>query len=245
MTDAAVEFHDVSFAYGETTVLEHIDLQVRHEEFFGLIGPNAAGKSTLLRLLLGLETPDSGRIRVLGTPPAQARTRIGYVPQYPGYYRRFPVTVEEVVLMGRLGTAGGTGWYRRGDRDKARAAMQAVAIEGIAGRTIAGLSGGQTQRMLIARALACEPELLILDEPTANIDVSAEEGIFDLLRQYNARMTIIVVSHDVAFISGYVHRVGCLNRTLVCHETADISGRTIEELYGSSVKMIRHSHRVP
>lgn len=241
----AVEFRDVSFSYTGVPVLENINLRVQAEEFFGLIGPNAAGKSTLLRLLLGLEEPDNGTIRVLGTTPEKARTRIGYVPQYPGYHRGFPITVGDVVLMGRLGITGLAGWYSRQDRDKAREAMEAVAIHDISDRPVSSLSGGQMQRMLIARALACEPQLLILDEPTANIDLRAEESIFSWLKQYNARMTIIVVSHDVAFISGYVNRVGCLNKTLVCHETGDISGKTIEELYGSEVRMIRHSHTAP
>lgn len=242
---AAVEFRDVNFAYNGVPVLKNIDLRVLPEEFFGLIGPNAAGKSTLLRLLLGLEEPDRGEIRVLGTTPEKARTRIGYVPQYPGYHRGFPITVADVVLMGRLGITGGAGWYSRSDREKAYEAMRAVAIEDIGNRSVSGLSGGQMQRMLIARALACEPQLLILDEPTANIDLRAEESIFSWLKQYNAHMTIIVVSHDVAFISGYVSRVGCLNKTLVCHETRDISGKTIEELYGSEVRMIQHSHAAP
>jgi zinc transport system ATP-binding protein len=241
-TGPAVEFRNVDFAYTEAPVLQDINLQIRHEEFFGLIGPNAAGKSTLLRLLLGLEQPDAGSIRVLGTTPEQARPHIGYVPQFAAFQREFPVTVGEVVLMGRLGVTGRLGGYRRADRARAREAMAAVAIEDLAGRSLAGLSGGQMQRMLIARALACDPELLILDEPTANIDVRGEETIFALLKQYNDRMTIIVVSHDIAFISAYVSRVGCLNRTLVCHETRDISGRTIEELYGTEVKMIQHSH---
>lgn len=241
---AAVEFRDIDFSYTGVPVLENINLRVQAEEFFGLIGPNAAGKSTLLRLLLGLEEPDRGTVRVFGTAPEKARPRIGYVPQYPGYHRGFPITVADVVLMGRLGITGGTGWYSRRDRDQAQEAMAAVAIEDIRDRSVAGLSGGQMQRMLIARALACEPQLLILDEPTANIDLRAEESIFSWLKQYNARMTIIVVSHDVAFISGYVNRVGCLNRTLVCHETRDISGKTIEELYGSEVRMIQHSHGI-
>lgn len=244
-SEPVVEFRHVDFSYGDVPVLEDISLAIPRGEFFGLIGPNAAGKSTLLRLLLGLETPDRGSIRVMGAEPDQARTRIGYVPQYPGYKRDFPVTIADVVLMGRLGLNGRVGRFSRHDHERALEAMAAVAIDDIAARPVAGLSGGQMQRMLIARALACEPELLILDEPTANIDVRGEEGIFALLKQYNAPMTIIVVSHDIAFISGYVDRVGCLNRTLVCHETRDIGGLTIEELYGRDVRMIQHSHRVP
>jgi zinc transport system ATP-binding protein len=238
-----IEYRDVNFSYGEVPVLQDINLTIVAEEFFALIGPNAGGKSTLLKLLLGILKPDRGSIRVFGRPPSAAHTRIGYVPQFPTYRRDFPINVGDVVLMGRLGITSRYGAYSRQDRDGARAAMAALELEEISHKQVATLSGGQLQRMLIARALACEPEILILDEPTANIDIKAEEDIFALLKKYNERMTIIVVSHDVGFISAYVDRVGCLNRTLVCHNTEDISGRTIEELYGGPVRMIDHAHK--
>ena len=237
-----IEYRDVSFSYGQVTVLQEINLTIGAEEFFALIGPNAGGKSTLLKLLLGVLTPDRGSITVFGRPPSAMHTRIGYVPQFPTYRRDFPINVEDVVLMGRLGIASKYGAYSRRDRDGARAVLAALELDNIAGKQVATLSGGQIQRMLIARALACEPEILILDEPTANIDIKAEEDIFARLKKYNERMTIIVVSHDIGFISGYVDRVGCLNRTLVCHNTADISGKTIEALYGGPVRMIDHAH---
>ena len=241
-TAKVVEFDDVSFSYGSVPVLENVSFTIDRSEFFGLIGPNAGGKSTLLKLMLGLLKPDGGEIRLFGENPATARKRVGYVPQHPTFSRRFPISAVEVVLLGLLGMDRDLGGFHARDRKKAMDAMDAAEIADIAGRSINTLSGGQLQRVLIARALVCDPELLILDEPTANVDLRAEEDIFALLREYSAHMTIVVVSHDVAFISGYVGRVGCLNRTLVCHETADISGRTIEELYGSPVKMIHHSH---
>jgi zinc transport system ATP-binding protein len=237
-----VEFDDVSFAYGAVPVLEHVSFGIERSEFFGVIGPNAGGKSTLLKLMLGLLPPDTGTIRLFGEDPAAARKRVGYVPQHPTFSRRFPISVIEVVLLGLLGLNSDLGGFSARDRRKAMDALAAAEIADIAGRPINTLSGGQLQRVLMARALVCDPELLVLDEPTANVDLRAEEDIFALLREYSAHMTIVVVSHDVAFISGYVDRVGCLNRTLVCHETADITGKTIEELYGAPVKMIHHSH---
>ncbi len=234
----AIDINDVSLSYGQVHILEHINLQIMAEEFFGIIGPNGAGKTSLLRLILGLDRPDSGSITVLGEEPAKARTRIGYVPQHPTFRRDFPITVAEVIRLGQLGSA----YPANVLAGKLIAVQKALELEDMADRQIRTLSGGQLQRVLIARALACEPEMLILDEPTANIDLRAEQNIFSLLRQYNDHMTIIVVSHDVAFISGFVHRVGCLNRTLVCHRTEDISGKTMEELYGSPIKMINHHH---
>lgn len=241
----AINISRLSFSYGAAPVLKDINVSIAAGEFFGLIGPNAAGKSTLIKLLMGLMQPDAGEVKVLGKPPAQSREKIGYVPQHASFPRNFPITVAEVVMLGRLAGAGAWGGFGRTDREAAQAALEAVAIGGLASRAIASLSGGQLQRMLLARALVCQPEVLLLDEPTANIDVRAEENIFALLKRFNDTMTIIVVSHDVAFISGYVHRVGCLNQTLVCHETESISGKTIEELYGASVRMIDHAHAMP
>lgn len=238
-----IDINDMSFSYTGEAVLKNVSLTVASGEFLGVVGPNAGGKSTLIKLILGLLQPGSGTITVLGKVPRLARSRIGYVPQYPTFSRHdFPINVRDTVLMGRLGSGRWYGGYSREDHGLAREAMAAVEILDIAGRPIGSLSGGQLQRVLIARALACQPEILILDEPTANIDMRVEEDIFGLLKQYNARMTIIVVSHDIAFISGYVGRVACLNRTLVCHTTDAISGKTIEELYGAPVRMIHHAH---
>ena len=239
---AVIEFDQVSFSWGQALVLEDLSVAIEEEEFFGIIGPNAAGKSTMLKLILGILQPDQGNISVLGASPSQSVQRCGYVPQHPAFPRNFPINVMDVVLMGRLGINSIFGTYTQEDREQANRVLQALDIDDLSGLAISDLSGGQLQRVLIARALASEPEILILDEPTANIDVQAEENIFQLLRSYNDHMTIIVVSHDIAFISAYVDRVACLNRTLVCHHTEDISGKTIEELYGVPVKMIHHNH---
>ncbi len=244
--DAAVTLAGVSFSYGDAPVLEGVDLEVAQGEFLGLVGPNAGGKSTLLKLILGLLEPQAGQVLVLGRPPSEARRLLGYVPQYPGFPRDFPITVEQGVLMGRLGL--GTGWRRwvggwsAADRTAARAALVEVQAADLAQRQIGTLSGGQLQRVLVARALVGEPRLLILDEPTANIDQRMEGEIFDLLRVLNARLTILVVSHDVGFISAYVGRVACLNRTLVCHTTEAIDGQVIHDLYREDVRRVAHRH---
>lgn len=241
MEDVVV-IDNVTFSYNRTPVVENINLTIQEEEFLGVVGPNAGGKSTLLKLMLGLLQPDKGNITIMGMSPHYGRSRIGYVPQYPAFSRDFPVTVMDTVLTGRLGNTRWYGNYLKHDKEIALQAMEAVEIDDVWQRPVGSLSGGQLQRVLIARALACQPEILILDEPTANIDVRVEEDIFGLLKQYNEHMTIIVVSHDIAFISGYVDRVACLNRTLVCHSTEEISGKTIEELYGAPVRMIQHAH---
>jgi zinc transport system ATP-binding protein len=241
-TRPVIDVQHAHFAYGAVPVLEDVELSVQRGEFLGLVGPNAGGKSTLLKLILGLLEPGAGRVLVLGQTPRRARRRLGYVPQYPPFARDFPISVGDVVLMGRLGLGRMLGGWRRADRDAAQRALAEVEADDLAGRPIGTLSGGQLQRVLLARALVGEPEVLILDEPTANIDQRLEGEIFDLLARLNERLTIVVVSHDIAFISTYVSRVACLNRTLVCHRTDDIDGQTITDLYGEDVRMISHEH---
>lgn len=240
--DTIINIDDVSFSYSNIPVVRNVNLAVREGEFLGVIGPNAGGKSTLLKLILGLLQPDAGEITVFGKRPEKGRSRIGYVPQHPAFSRDFPINVRDAVLLGRLGETRWYGGYTQEDKEIAINALKAVEIDNIRNQTIDSLSGGQLQRVLIARALASRPDILILDEPTANIDVRAEEDIFGLLKQYNDHMTIIVVSHDIGFISGYVNRVACLNQTMLCHTTSEISGKTIEELYGAPVRMIQHAH---
>ncbi|MEW7979113.1 MAG: ABC transporter ATP-binding protein [Candidatus Sedimenticola endophacoides] len=239
---AVIELDRLGFSYGEAPVLEEVSLRVLAGEFIGVVGPNAGGKSTLLKLILGLLQPATGKIRVFGRSPGRARWEIGYVPQYPTFQRDFPISVEQTVLMGRLARHGLFGRYRREDMRAAERAMERTEVRELAGRQINTLSGGQLQRVLLARALACEPRMLILDEPTANIDQRLECDIFDLLKGFNRSMSILVVSHDIGFISRYVDRVACLNCTLICHKTEAIDGQTISELYGSDVRMVAHQH---
>ena len=242
MNNVVIDIDNVSFNYGAVPVLEDISLKIYEDEFIGIIGPNASGKSTLLKLILGLLKPDKGEIRKSNPVGKSVSNMIGYVPQHIGFSRDFPVTVAEVVLLGHVQSNSKLFFYNKEQIKTAREAMSTLEIDDIAKRQIGELSGGQLQRVLIARALVCKPEVLILDEPTSNVDIRAEEDIFALLKNYSEHMTIIVVSHDIAFISGYVDRVACLNRTLVCHNTESISGKMIEELYDAPVKMIHHQH---
>lgn len=236
-----IELADVSFAYEiGPPALEHVSLVVEEGEFLGLVGPNGGGKSTLLKLVLGLLRPGSGEARVAGGAPQASRRVIGYVPQYARFARDFPISVEETVLMGRLGATRLMGGYRAADREAAHLAMTEAEVLDLRQRPLGTLSGGQMQRVLVARALACDPRILILDEPTANIDMRAETEIFDLFKALNRRMTIVVVSHDVGFISRYVTRVACLNHSLLCHQPVPIGPEVIERLYGMPVQLIPH-----
>lgn len=242
MSNSIITLRDVSFAYDDIAVLDNVSLDVEEKEFLGIIGPNAGGKSTLLKLILGLLKPQSGSIRIMGKKPRQQRRLIGYVPQYPAFSRDFPITVKQAVLLGRLGTGHIIGRYTRRDYQAVEQALAEVEAENLSERLIGALSGGQLQRVLLARALVSDPKILILDEPTANIDMRLESDIFDHLKRLNERMSIIVVSHDIAFISDYVHRVACLNRTLLCHHTDKVDGLMMQDLYGENVRMVAHHH---
>lgn len=237
-----VSIENMSFRYGAQSVLENINLQIEARDFVGLIGPNGGGKTTLLKIILGLLRPQEGTVQLYGLPPVQGRRFVGYVPQSCRFDRDFPISVGGVVLMGRLSHAPRLGGYRPEDRQAAEEAMVQMGVQDLRKRAIGQLSGGQLQRVLIARALAAEPRMLALDEPTANIDSRYQREIHETLRRLNEQLTIVLISHDLGFISSYVNRVVCLNRSMACHPTAQITGSMIDELYQGHVHMVHHEH---
>jgi zinc transport system ATP-binding protein len=238
-----ISLEKVSFSYNGLPVLEDINLTVYARDFLSIVGPNAGGKTTLLKLILGTIKPTSGAVRVFGQSPSKVRSRIGYMPQYASLDPLFPVSVLDVVLMGRLGETKGIGFYSKSDKDEAREVLRKVEMFDILNRPFSELSGGQRQRVLIARALVSAPDLLLLDEPAANIDVVIETELFDLLKQLNDHMTVVLVTHDLGFVSQYVKNVACVNRRIVVHPTSEITGEMINEIYGCDVRMVRHDHR--
>jgi len=240
---SAVVFDNVSFAYEGVPALSAVNLRIDDGDFVSVIGPNGGGKTTLLKLILGLLQPQQGTIRVLERTPAQARSQVGYVPQFFQFDTSFPVRVLDVVLMGRLHRIPFAGRYRADDRKAAESALRDVELAGLASSPFAALSGGQRQRVLIARAMVSEPRLLLLDEPTANIDPAVQNELFRLLDELSRRLTIMMVTHDIGFVSSAIRRVVCVNRTVVVHPTSELTGGAIADLYRSDVRMVRHDHR--
>ncbi|MGL6196562.1 MAG: metal ABC transporter ATP-binding protein, partial [Thermoguttaceae bacterium] len=185
-----------------------------------------------------------GEVKLLGDLPHKTRQRVGYTPQFLQVDYCFPVSVLDVVLMGRLKAGEQKFWYSRADKEAAKDAINVMRLSDMCNSPFKQLSGGQRQRVLIARALCSDPELLLLDEPTSNIDPSSEEVLFDILSELNKRLAIILVSHDIGFVSKIVSSVICVNRTVAVHPTSSLNGQLIRDLYGSdSLKMIRHDHR--
>ncbi len=241
----ALAFDQVDFAYAGRVVLEQVSLQVHAGEFVALIGPNGGGKSTFVKLALGLLRPAGGSVRVLGTSAELARPRIGYVAQFATFRRDFPLCVRDTVLQGRLGRSAWWRWLTAADSAAADDAMKAADVWNLAQRPIAELSGGQLQRVMIARALATDPELLLLDEPTAHVDSQTEHGLFDLLDELRQRMAIIMVSHDVGLVSRHVDSIACLNRSMIHHAAVPLAADVLERLYGMPLRLVDHAHAQP
>ncbi|ANM29359.1 hypothetical protein ABI59_06780 [Acidobacteria bacterium Mor1] len=228
----AIEVRDVSLSIARTPVLEEVSFTVAEGSFLGIIGPNGGGKSVLLRVMLGLWKPDRGSVAIYGEPPERARGDVAYLPQQSSFDRSFPITVCDVVLMGRLGNRGLTRRYDDADRARAAEAMERMEVSPFADRQIGRLSGGQLQRVLIARALAMDARILMLDEPNAALDSHFGGRLYPLLKELSETMTVVLVAHDVALVSQYVDSIACLNRRVHFHPAGGVTPEMLEHVYG-------------
>lgn len=238
MPEKIVAFSDVDFAYAETQILESVSFEVEKGSFVSVIGPNGGGKTTLVKLMIGLLQPTHGKIRLFGKQPQQSRRRVGYVPQYTTFDPQFPITVMDIVLMGRLGRL--MGFYTKQDRRKAREALETVDLAQVSRSQFSKLSGGQRQRILIARALATEPDILVLDEPTSNVDVGVELRLSTLMEELNKSLTVILITHDLGFASSLVDTLLCVNKRAFIHPTSEVTEEMIRNLYDADVRYVEH-----
>ncbi|NLL83803.1 MAG: ATP-binding cassette domain-containing protein [Lentisphaerae bacterium] len=238
--DPVIAFDGVCFAYGSNEVLHNVTFTVPPRSLVAVVGPNGGGKTTLLRLTLGLELPRFGTVRVMGRSPKAARLSIGYVPQALAYDNRFPVSVEDVVLMGTLDRRWSAA-YGRLERNAAADALSRVGLDGFAPRNFSDLSGGERQRVLIAQALAGNPRVLLLDEPTANVDPPTAEQLHELFRQLANSLTLLFVSHNLSVVTANATHVLCVSRTASLHTIAEMADGTFETAYGSDrMALLRH-----
>ncbi len=218
---SVIDIKNVSFAYDKQMILENINLSVEERDFLAIIGPNGGGKSTLLKLILGLLKPQKGSISVFDKAPSKSLTQIGYVPQNTNVNTDFPIKVIEVVMMGHVGSKKPLFGYGKDEVLCAMGALAQVGMENFAQTKIGALSGGQRQRVMIARALCAHPKILILDEPTSSIDITGQKEIYELIKQLNQNITVIVVSHDISVILEYANKAAHVNKGLSYHDISD------------------------
>jgi len=234
----AINFNNVNFNFDTSPVLQDVNFVINRGDFISILGPNGGGKTTLAKLMLGLYTPSSGEVLIHGKLPIQTRDIIGYVPQYSLFDPNFPVSVLDVVLMGRINNFSIR--YTKEDKLYAENAMESVGISDLRTKPYSDLSGGQRQRVLIARALATDPQILLLDEPTANVDAAVEYKMSTMLSKLQKTMTILLITHDLGFVSELVNKVVCVNKKVHIHPTSGITEEHIRELYNDNMRIVRH-----
>lgn len=239
MTSPIIQIADLSFHYKDQVVLQDVHLTVKSGDFVTIIGPNGGGKTTLVKIILGLIKPTNGTVLVHGRKPDKNGTVIGYVPQYIKHNQSFPASALDVVLMGRYSPSKRLRFFsKKDDRKAAYEALEKMGVAKFAKRKISDLSGGQRQRVLIARALVTDPELLVLDEPTASLDTKGQTDFYELLKELNENLTILVVSHDFLIVSSYAKSIACVNKRLHYHQSVGSTGELMEAFYSCSVEEV-------
>ncbi len=234
-----IKLDDVCFAYNHEEVLHNINIELTAGSFVGVVGPNGGGKSTLLKLILGLISPVRGDVYVFEKEPIMARKDIGYVPQHLSFDAIFPVTVLDVVLMGRVDRHL-TGPYNKDDKEAAFSTIEQVGLSSLTNRRFSELSGGERQRVLIAQALISSPKLLLLDEPTANVDREVERKIYELLNRLNEKITVVVVSHNLNVVTCHSSHVTCINRTASTMAIEDFTKDALHAVYQGDMAVLHH-----
>jgi len=245
--EPVIEVNNLNFSYNNISVLENISFAVQKGDYVGIIGPNGGGKSTLLKILVGLLNPQSGSIKIFGTDlqKLKHRSEIGYVPQRIAQENiSFPATVYEIVESGLIAKKGLSGDITEEDKQAIDKALEMANISNLKNRLMSSLSGGQRQRVYVTRALASDPKILILDEPFTGVDIVSQKDFYSFLKDLNTKnhLTILFVSHDIDTITTEIKTVLCLNRGLFCYGAKELmhEGNTIEELYGKNVTHIHH-----
>ena len=253
-----IEIKNLSAGYDNRTVLHDINLTIYEHDFLGIIGPNGGGKTTLIKCILGLLKPTAGEIlyhpcsplpESVGSqcPPLNARLSMGYLPQYSSIARKFPITVDEVILSGLSSKKPLASRFNTRHREKARHVIARMGLEGMEQRAIGALSGGQLQRALLGRAIISDPQAVILDEPNTYIDKRFEARLYELLAEINKDCAIILVSHDIGTVLQQVKSIACVNETLDYHPDTGVTEEWLERNFNCPIELLGHGtlpHRI-
>lgn len=251
MTTPVISLKNINFSYGTKQILKNVHLDIPRGSFLGLVGPNGGGKTTLIKVILGMLQPDQGTIEILGETIQQFKqwNKIGFVSQTANRFNRgFPATVFEVVAMGLTTKLGYFRFLNKQHKEKIMKTLELVNMAEYAQRKIGDLSGGQQQRVFIARALVGDPELLILDEPTVGVDHRNVDSFYKLLHRLNAEknITLLLVTHDTGVMTKYATKVACINQTLHFHGDSEqytaLTEKDLSEIYGHPVSVVVHDH---
>jgi len=243
-SDTVIEFIDVCFSYGGNEILHNVKLNIQSNDFVAVVGPNGGGKTTLIKLILGLIKPQRGKILLLNDDPILTRYRTGYVPQSLQYDTRFPVRVRDIVKMGQINERG-SGIIKKRNDSKIEEALEKTHSIQLIDKSFSRLSGGERQRVLLAQALVSKPEILLLDEPTANIDTAVEKELFELFKELNKTITFVLVSHNLNVVTRHASHVICVNRTAQMHSTETVLAEQIDSDEGTELSLIMHNARCP
>lgn len=214
----AISISKLFFKYEKEFVLEDINLEIKQKDFLTVLGPNGGGKTTLIKLILGINTLKQGTIKIFGNKLEDELPNIAYVPQNTNFNLNFPISTIEVVMMGQNDIKKRFFGYKKDEKNKALESLEKVNMKEFANTKISSLSGGQRQRVLIARALFCDPKILLLDEPTSNIDITGCEQVYQVLKDLNKDITIVVISHDISVVLKYATKAVYVNKKLTYHD---------------------------
>lgn len=247
MKNPLIKLEKVAASYDGKTVLREVELTVYEHDFLGVIGPNGGGKTTLVKTILGLKKPDGGSIRFFRNGQETERITMGYLPQYSAIDKKFPISVEEVVLSGLGRQRSLVGRFTSEQRAKVRDVVNRMGLQGLEKRPIGALSGGQLQRALLGRSIVSDPDVLILDEPSTYIDKRFEAKLYELLEEVNKQCAVILVSHDIGTVLQNVKSIACVNETLHYHPDTEVSADWLEQNFNCPIELLGHGqlpHRV-
>jgi zinc transport system ATP-binding protein len=247
MTENVIELNEVDFSYGPNIAIRNANFVVSAGEFLGIIGPNGGEKTPLIRLILGMLKPQRGTITLLGDTPLRTRSNAGYIPQETNLNKNFPISVHDVVLMGLTSKRGIGRAFTHADHERSDQILEQLGLIKYRNRSIADLSGGQRQKALLSRALISRPSILFLDEPTASVDTTGEDEIYEHLSAINKNgTTIVIITHNIGVLSKYIKSIACVNIDVDFHPDGKLDDATMRKTFGCQVEIIAHGipHRV-